>query len=89
MINFWKRAQCPDKNEKVKIIILIFQLNPMLWVLKEPSEWDGSFEHTKHMGRDARNPVFGGLEQQRRRPACASAQSDQPLFYSLIGKCNI
>ena len=21
----------------------------MLWVLKEPSQWDGSFEHPKHM----------------------------------------
>ena len=21
----------------------------MLWVLKEPSHWDGSFEHPKHM----------------------------------------
>ena len=21
----------------------------MLWVLKEPSEWDGSFKHAKHM----------------------------------------
>ena len=28
----------------------------------------------------------GVCEQQRRRPACASAQSDQRLCYSLIGK---
>ena len=28
-------------------------------------------------------------EQQRRRPACASAQSDQRIYYSLIGKYNI
>ena len=26
------------------------------------------------------------FKQHRRRPACASAQSDQPLFYSLFGK---
>ena len=28
----------------------------------------------------------GGCEQQRHRPACASAQNDQRLCYSLIGK---
>ena len=28
-------------------------------------------------------------EQQRRRPACAYAQSDRRLCYSLIGKCHI
>ena len=28
-------------------------------------------------------------EQQRRRPACASAQSDQHLYYSLTGECHI
>ena len=28
-------------------------------------------------------------EQQRRRPACASTQSDQRLCYSLIGKYHI
>ena len=37
-----------------------------------------------HKGLDARKPVFDGLEQQRRRPACASAQSEQRLCYSLI-----
>ena len=31
----------------------------------------------------------GVCEQQRRRPACASAQSDQRLCYSLIGKYHI
>ena len=29
------------------------------------------------------------FEQQRRRPACESAQSDQPRCYSLIGKHHI
>ena len=28
-------------------------------------------------------------KQQRRRPACASAQSDQRLYYSFIGKYHI
>ena len=39
--------------------------------------------------RDARKPVFGVCEQERCRPACASAQSVQRFCYSLIGKFNI
>ena len=35
------------------------------------------------MGLDARKPVFSDCEQQRRRPACAYAQSDQRLCWSL------
>ena len=37
-----------------------------------------------HMGLDARNPDFVACEQQRRRPACASTQSDQCLYYSQL-----
>ena len=33
--------------------------------------------------------VFGVCEQQRRRPACASAQTDQRLCYSLTEKYHI
>ena len=33
--------------------------------------------------------IIGVNEQQRRRPACASAQSDQRLCYSLIEKYHI
>ena len=36
-----------------------------------------------HMGLNARNPDFVAYEQQRRRPACMGAQSDQRLYYSL------
>ena len=36
------------------------------------------------MGLDARKPVFGVGEQQRRRPACAFVQSDQSLCYPLL-----
>ena len=39
-----------------------------------------------HMGLDVRNPDFAACEQQRCRPACASAQSDQHLYYSLFEK---
>ena len=35
---------------------------------------------------DARNTIFRVHKQQRRRPACACAQSDQHLCYSLIVK---
>ena len=39
-----------------------------------------------HIGLDARNPDFVAWEQQRRRPACASTQSDLRLCYSLSKK---
>ena len=35
------------------------------------------------------NLSFGVCEQHRGRPACTSAQSDQRLCYSLIGKYHI
>ena len=35
------------------------------------------------------NLSSGVCEQQRRRPACASAKTDQCLCYSLFGKYNI
>ena len=40
----------------------------------------------KTMEPDARKPVFGVCEQQRRGPDSASAQADQRLRYSLFGK---
>ena len=42
-----------------------------------------------YMGLDARKPVFGVCEQQRRRRACASLQTNQRICYSLFGKCHI
>ena len=39
-----------------------------------------------HMGLDRRKPDFDICKQQRCRPACASAHSDQHLCYSLYGK---
>ena len=41
---------------------------------------------SNNMGLDMRKPVFRVCEQQRDRPACASAQSDQGLCYSLLSK---
>ena len=40
------------------------------------------------MGFAARKPDFVACEQQGRRPACASTQSDQRLYYSLSGRYN-
>ena len=47
--------------------------------------------HKGYMVLDARKPVFirgggGGGEQERPRPVCASALSDQPLCCSLFVK---
>ena len=39
-------------------------------------------------GLDVRKPVFGGFEQHRRKPACTSGQSDQPLVIQVL-KCII
>ena len=41
------------------------------------------------MGFDAKKPNFVAFEQQRRRPAYASAQSDQPLCFWHIGENDI
>ena len=38
----------------------------------------------KYMSHVMRKPVFAVCEQQRRRSACASAQSDQHLCSSLL-----
>ena len=43
----------------------------------------------KNKGFNVGNPSSGVCEQQRRRPACALAQSAQHLFYSPIGKNHI
>ena len=37
-----------------------------------------------NMGLDVRNPVLGACEQQMRRAACASTQSDQNLCHSYL-----
>ena len=44
---------------------------------------DSNTKAEKQMGHIMRKPVYGICEQQRRRSACTSAQSDQPLCCSL------
>ena len=41
-----------------------------------------------HMSHVMRKPAFAICEQQKRRSACASAQSDQRLCYSLLRQDN-
>ena len=38
------------------------------------------------MGLDVRKPVSGVCEQQKQRPACAFAQTEQRLYYSRFAK---
>ena len=45
-------------------------------------------EFDDYMGIVARKLDFVACDKQRHRPACASKQSGQPLFYSLMGKYN-
>ena len=49
------------------------------------------YDRSKHdkSAIEFNKPVFGVCEQQRPRPACASAQTDQHLCYSPFGKCHI
>ena len=42
-----------------------------------------------YVGPDVRKPSSRVCEQHRRRPACASAQSDQRLCYSPFGRYHI
>ena len=51
-------------------------------------EREGEREMVYNMSRAMRKPFFAICEQQRRRSACASAQSDQRLCYSLSGYYN-
>ena len=44
--------------------------------------------NNKYFGINTRKHVFVAVEQQRRRSACTSVQSDQRLCYSLSGKDN-
>ena len=45
----WSGPFRPADNCVTENHFLISQPKHMLWVLKEPSQWDGSFEHPKHM----------------------------------------
>ena len=48
----------PDKGAYLKIIFLICKPNHMLWVLKQPSHWDRSFDNPKHMFKLMGKEIF-------------------------------
>ena len=52
---------------------------------------DGYFylENCHYLGLEGRKPVFRGLQATKRRPACASAQTDQRICYLFFGKYHI
>ena len=51
--------------------------------------WIYAIDVPTHILPQHEKPIFDVCGQQRRRPACASPQSDQCLCYSLIGKYHI
>ena len=65
------------------------------WAKLDPVQARSQAEASKpglqhHMGIDARNPDFVTCEQQRRRPGCAFAQSDQRYCNSLsLGQASL
>ena len=72
--------------------IVIFQSKLNLQALMNPSfvyKWILSSEWPMVWASTRENLSSVVCEQQRRRPACTSAQSDQRLCYSLFGKYHI
>ena len=53
------------------------------------TSFTSKLKHPSDMGLDAREPFFRVCKQQRRRSACASTQSGQPLCYLLMLKYHI
>ena len=68
--------------EKLKTLTKHFTFSPT-----DYSYLKGEFTHIWALTRE--NLSLEVCEQQRHRPACASAQSGQHLCYSLIGKYHI
>ena len=46
---FWSQSQAPDKSAYLNYFFLFLYQNTCFVYSKEPSQWDGSFEHPKHM----------------------------------------
>ena len=70
-------ASAVIRSKAVVLLLLIYYLSLLLLFVGDI--WASTRE----------NLSSGVCEQQRHRPACASAQSDQRLCYSLIGKYHI
>ena len=48
-LNIWTYIRLPDKSAYLKITFLFINKNISCGYSKEPSQWDGSFEHPKKM----------------------------------------
>ena len=72
-------ATCPAFNHRLTILDLLYRY-------MNASTNDTEYQENYHIGHDGRQPDFVACEQQKRRPACAFAQSDQHLCYSVSGK---
>ena len=82
---------CQDKinlQEQKYNIIRIITCDPWIYKMDNPSSIQARSqaearkpELQHQIGLDARNPDFVACEQQGRRSACASVQSDQRLCY--------
>ena len=53
---------------------------------RPPLQMTDALKHIPNWASTRENLSSGACEQHRRRPACASAQSDQRLCYSLFEK---
>ena len=56
---------------------------------KNIQDWRGNTFAHYNWALDARKIAFGVCDQHWCRPACASAQTDQPICYSIFGNNHI
>ena len=66
------------------IVTQVFIINILLFIFIYIYIFLSIFIDHTNMSHVMRKPAFVICEQQRRRLACASAQSDQHLYYSLL-----
>ena len=81
----WSRYQAFTnvvKNGLQKNNFLISQPKHILWVLKEPSQWDSSFEHPNHMLKIMGKKIFIILPSKFLLSFCIA--SNHPLFLTRL-----
>ena len=85
------RHDSVDYGDKVEVTEMSLDYGEKIEVHEsDDTESQVSFQNFdgRHMSHFMKKPVYTICEQQRRRSACASAQSDQRLCCSLPGKYN-
>ena len=81
-------CQLPSKHEHLCVLCVCLHANEINIHLQVSIDGIHKNGHSFiQLSLDSRKPVFkfAACEQQRRRSACTSAQSDQHLCYSLSG----